>query len=284
MKPLSFLISVLFFQQMVSAQGRWIMGLEFNPAIYWYLNATDEEGASREPDLVHIIYPNSFSPTSYAAGFNMLYESESWWNVQTGLNYSTNLSKYKYGYKNPISPGGSTFESRLGYVNMPILVGCKYSPGFNENYFYFNLGPNISFLTNYADIKTVNITGINHISQSKIINNTLYVIDTKDGEVSKVNFKSDWKYRRLVLGVVAEAGIRFRLSKSLSAQIAIRADTSISHLDNLDAKNYPYLEKYFWNNNRSGAWGGVFDQPRSKSYNVRAGLNLGLYYQWDRYR
>ncbi|WMJ71683.1 porin family protein [Cytophagaceae bacterium ABcell3] len=219
-----------------------------------------EIGAVYTPQVTSILTPSHSHPIyqnrltfAGAGGLTFSYNFNKNFGLQTGLLYSSHNQKFR----SEIREGdGGTFEStgkkRLDYLNLPLLVKLNFPFAYKRRIsttVYF--GPQIGYLLKGDGAVVVWRHFDNH--------------DFYDLPESNSDY-----YNRFVLDGVAGFGFEYRVSRFITLHTSIRAEFSLTDIEN---KDMPYRENdlfYYFG-----------DPDRGSTHNLAIGIQFGVAYRFN---
>lgn len=166
--------------------------------------------------------------TDYKAKFSYTFGAIAGYNFNDRMGIGTEVMYSTVKQRYETNNGGYT--QQLSYLKVPVLFNYNSNPDARV-VFTAKAGPQVSILMKSA---------------------------IKDADQSSLNGENKSKYRDLVFGATAGAGVRVRLADKLHLTGGLRFDGSIGNIEDETNKGY-----------RSG---------RAKTYDLNTGVEVGLKY------
>ena len=235
------------------------IGISVMPFQYWYQNKNFKNESTKLKNDNTII-------NGFATGINSSYFFNNNWSVNLGFEYATQTNRFMRAYKAITDSNGQTTnyfnsdnyeQTKLNYFKVPITL--QYSFSSNENiHFYISQGLQISLLNNY-EYKILQ-TDENGKYSIYIANpSTISQVGNlfPEQNINKEN-QLDW-YNKSIIGYVSNYGIKYRLSDKLFLNSALRFEYDFTNTD-----------------------GKVFEYKNATTHNIRAGIEFGISYKFEK--
>lgn len=248
MRRLLFTIVLLFFATAALPQ-KVQLGAYYLPQITSISNSISDKDDR--------IYENKLTFAG-GGGLNLTYRFNSS-GIQTGLLYVSHNQKFISEYfVNRRANSVATYEGkkRLDYLKVPLLFTYTYSPPSKKPStvsFTTFAGPQLGYLLKADGAVMIYQHG-------------------PDSDFYDLPPASNSYYKKFIVDLVLGWGLNFRLNNHLAINTAIRADWSISDVENKGATTYDnQLSTYYFG-----------DPDRKKSHNASLGLLLGINYTFGK--
>ena len=283
---ISILVLLLPVVYRLNAQNRWAVGVSFQPYRYWLDNDTDDEqpakafsipvgnGNYNRSSHVVVVQESVYTPTGFAIGGHVEYQILRYLHLRGELLWSRQTQKYLQNYFDITTNGGDA-SVRLDYIMIPLIANIGIG---SSKYFYVGAGVQPSFLASYRQLSYFYSSTADVNNRSSWSNGSAEFI-FKDFEekklIKEMTLRTDWIYKRWVLGVVGRMGAAFRIGESLCINAGIRLGYDLTNMENKYAKD-ENGDLVMWAGVRTNHGVSVPLEERSASHNIRLGLELSI--------
>jgi len=269
-KTIPLILFLTSFQFAALAQS-WETGFQALPFLYWYVNESDNIYKNYS-GYTHIIdYPSSLRPNGWSAGIPIRYLSEGRWYIESGVHWSKQSQVYRsVALVQSIFDTGplNFYESRLDYVNIPLIFGWRYPINYSSNFLFAGIGINTSILTKYKDVRVFrNENFQNTVEITKNILQQKFQYPTHEELFDPREIEPI--YNRWMLGGILEAGINLSLNQQWSLLLAIHGNMDFTNVDSDSPQWFRKTRGYF-------SFLPEDDPIRRKSTQYRLGLSISV--------
>jgi hypothetical protein len=197
------LISVNVFGQTdnnIDKPKKFQIGFSFSPDIC-YRSLINQEGSWQDGEIIKVRNSIEIPNIGYHAGLSFGYNFKKWLGLEIGVQLSNNRYATKYIVLHPLVPEPGLPEKLKNYYD-------KY---------YIDIPLKINFMA--GNKKLHFFSGIGFSADLFIQENLLIIYKYSDGSTKKLRQKQVDLYKKMVLSVIAEAGMEYSISKRFSLRI-----------------------------------------------------------------
>ena len=280
---LSAYLGIALLPSIASAQkaGDWVVGIGFQPFLYWKYNKSDLNNRPKS-------YPESSNHfNGWAGALTATRSISDWWGLGTELAFSRQRQTYNtlVATFTDLSSGALTYYyakgsfTRLDYLKLPVYAFVNFELGYESGFFLKVIaGPQVSLNTDYySEYKQFEFEGVNRKVLTNEITNT--IVNTpfhlhqdfvnSDGSHNIHDYDTKYLYRRVEFGILGGISLQKKIFDSYTVSLGARYELGITDIEN------PKEDKGTITFGGDTGSDGLPD-PRPATHNRRLVLDIGV--------